>query len=74
MADALPDGTYVVVLSVEDEASLLDLWSRTETAGFRARLVREDDPPYCGHAMAIGFAPGPREPLQRFLSSVKLLR
>jgi len=38
------------------------------------RAVRESDQPYAGELMAIGIRPAPKDQVQRYVSSLPLLR
>lgn len=68
----LPEDTHAIVLAVPDEAALAREKERLEKAGVRFVAIREPD---LGDAlMALGIAPGRKEILRRFLSSLPLLR
>lgn len=73
-SDKLPAGTYAVVLAAPDAAALEALSARLDAAGVRHTVIRENDPPYCGEATAIGVEPAPRSVLKRHFSSLPLLR
>ena len=68
----LPENTHAIVLAVPDEAALVREKERLEKAGVRLVAIREPD---LGNAlMALGVAPGRKEVLRRFLSSLPLLK
>lgn len=70
---ALP-GTFAVVLAARNEEDLLQLEERLRAAALPHVSIREPDPPYLGALMAIGFPPGPREPLRPYLKKFQLLK
>lgn len=62
------------MLAARDEAELLAVADRLREAGIRAVTFREPDAPYHGAATALGVIPGPRAPVRKLLSGLKLLR
>lgn len=70
----LPSGTFAVVLTTPDEASLAGVADRLTCAGISHTLIHEPSAPYNGALMAIGCTPGDKEVLKRHLSSLPLLR
>jgi hypothetical protein len=69
----LQSGTYAVVLST-DSAGLLALEERLKAAGVEHRAIRETGHAYEGQLTAIGICPRPRREVQRYVSSLPLLR
>ncbi len=49
-----PEGTYIVILGVENEAALAALASKLEGAGIEHTQIREPDAPWCGQLTSIG--------------------
>ena len=75
LAEPVQAGTYAVVLSVPDEATLRSLAASLARSGVDRVLVEEPDPPYCGEATAIGLTPThDRQALSRILGRLPLLR
>lgn len=72
--ERVPKNTHAVVLTVPDEPALWRLRTRLETTSARFVCVVEDDAPYTGQFMAIGFAPARKEVIGRHLSRLPLLR
>jgi hypothetical protein len=70
----LTENTHAIVLAVPDEARLVREKERLEKAGVRLVAIREPSPPWNNALMALGIAPGRREVLRRFLSSLALLK
>lgn len=70
----LPEGTHAIVLVVPDESALKAVAARLELARVPCKRIIEPDAPYNGALMAIGCAPGQKEVLRRFLSSLPLLK
>jgi hypothetical protein len=70
----VPPNTHAVVLSVPDEASLLQLEEIFLSQKILHTAIRERDPPWSGALMAIGFPPQPKEDLRRWLKKLPLLR
>ncbi len=65
-------GTYAVVLTVADEASLVSLDQRLRHIPHT--LIRESDSPYGGQAMAIGALVSNRAEIRKLTSSLPLLK
>ena len=65
----IPPNTNAVVLSVEDEASLMAVAERLAKAGIPHVTVREPDAPWNGQATAIGIAPVRDRRLVRAITS-----
>lgn len=74
LAAELPSDTHAVVVTVPDEAALLELGLRLASAGIAHVIVREPDSPFFGAATAIGICPQNRQPLRRILSGLPLVR
>jgi hypothetical protein len=70
----LTEGTFAIVLGVENEAALQAVRARLSVAGIDHVPIHEPDAPYGGKLMAIGCAPVMRSRLRRALSSVPLFR
>jgi len=70
----LPSGTHAVVLVVPDESALKAVAARLELARVPCKRIIEDDAPHTGQLMAIGCAPGRKEVVGRYLSSLPLLK
>ena len=70
----LPHDTHAIVLAVPDERALEALRSRLEAAHVPYIAIREPDAPWNNALMSIGLAPGRKEILRRYLSSLPLLR
>jgi hypothetical protein len=69
-----PPETYVVVLSVPDEASLRALSRRLDVAGVDHKLVVEVDVPFDGQATCIGCSlVHDRRPVRKVVSNLPLL-
>ena len=68
--NALPEGTYAVVLEVDDEAALLEVEAHLSARGASFVAVREPDAPHSGALMAIGLFPSPRKVLQKHVGGV----
>jgi len=66
----LDSGTYAVVLSVPNEAALLEVERELLIAGVAHRTIREPDAPYFGAAMTIGVSPMAKSSL----SKIKFLK
>lgn len=69
----LGPGTYAVVLQAGSEA-LSALEERLKAASVPHQAIRESDPPYAGDLLAIGLRPAPRKEVQKYVSSLPLLR
>lgn len=69
----LDPGTYAIVLQAGAEG-LCALEQLLKGAGVPHRAVRESDAPYNGQLLAIGLAPAKREEVQKYVSSLPLLR
>jgi hypothetical protein len=70
----LPEDTHAVVLAAEGEAALVAVKDRLARAGIAHVVIREPDAPWNGALMAVGVAPGRKEVLRKFLSSLPLLK
>jgi len=70
----LPHDTHAVCLTVPDEPSLRSLRTRLEAASARFVSILEEDAPYTGQLMALGFMPVRKEVLRRLLSALPLLK
>lgn len=70
----LPENTHAVVLAAESAAVLTSVQSRLARADIAHVAIREPDAPWNGALMAIGVAPGRKEVLRKFLSSLPLLK
>jgi peptidyl-tRNA hydrolase len=68
----LPKGTYAVALTVADEAELRELHARLSAACVPHATIIETDGEHAGQMMAIGVAPGDRQLLRRYFSSLPL--
>lgn len=70
-----PEGTYVVVLGVKDEAALAALAGKLESSGIEHTQVREPDAPWCGQLTSIGCSlVVDRSVVRKVVSSLPLLR
>jgi len=70
----LPPHTNAVVLSVKNQAELLVIATKLQLAGIPHILIREVDPPYDGHATAIGIVPlSDRREVKKIVSGLPLL-
>jgi peptidyl-tRNA hydrolase len=70
---SLGPGTYAVVLAAPpDQLAALERLLRSE--GVPHKAIRENDEPFNGELMAIGLRPAPRDQVQRYVSSLPLLR
>jgi hypothetical protein len=69
----LPENTHAVVLAAEGESALAAVRDKLTRAGIAHVAIREPDSPWNGSLMAIGVAPGRKEVLRKFLSSLPLL-
>lgn len=70
---SLGPGTYAVVLAA-DQDRLTTLEALLRSQGVPHKAIREHDAPYRGELMAIGLRPAPRDQVQRYVSSLPLLR
>lgn len=70
----LPQDMHAVVLAAEGEAALVAVKEKLVRAGIAHVAIREPDAPWNGALMAVGVAPGKKEVLRRFLSSLPLLK
>lgn len=70
----LSSGTHAVCLVVPKEAELLDVAKRLALANVKHVCIREPDHPWNDQLMALGVAPGRKEELKRYLSSIPLLK
>jgi hypothetical protein len=70
-----PEGTYVVVLGVEDQAALEALGSELERSGVGITRVHEPDAPWNGQLTAIGCElVTDRATVRKVVSSIPLLK
>ena len=69
----LGPGTYAVVLAAPPDR-LAALEALLKAQGVPHSAVRENDAPWSGQLMAIGLRPAPRDQVQRYVSSLPLLR
>lgn len=70
----LPQDMHAVVLAAESEAALVAVKEKLVRAGIAHVAIREPDAPWNGALMAVGVAPGRKEVLRKFLSSLPLLK
>ena len=70
----LPDGTFAIVLSVPDEATLARQAVRLLAADVPFHAIREPDGGYNNALMAIGVVPGRRSVLRRHFANLPLLK
>jgi peptidyl-tRNA hydrolase len=73
-AGVVPANTHAVVLSVPNEASLLQLEQALISQKILHSAIRERDPPWNGALMAIGLPPQPKTNIKRLLQKLPLLR
>ena len=71
---SLPEHTFAVALSVDNEQQLVKLSHDLRIAGVKHTLVREPDAPWCGAAMTIGVVPDVRSKLRPHLKRLRLYR
>ena len=73
VSGSLPQGTFAVVLEVEDEPRLRELANNLQIGDIKHTLITEVDAPYTGQATAIGIEPTRnRGELKKYLSSLPL--
>jgi hypothetical protein len=73
-SELVPLHTHAVVLSVPDEAALLQLEQKLISQKILHAAIRERDPPWDGALMAIGLPPQLKQNLRRILQNLPLLR
>lgn len=71
---AVPPGTHAVVLSAENEESLLEIEQKLSAHNIEFVAIREPDAPWNGALMAIGVKPQPRGKLKKLLRELPLYK
>lgn len=72
--EKLPQGTYAIALSCQDESELRALSERLEAAGIPHSRINEPDEPYNGQLMALGLPPAYKSTYRRFISNLPLIK
>lgn len=66
--------TRVCVLVAETSDELEQLAIALDAAGIHHAIVREDKPPFVGVATALGTEPQPKENVEQYFKTFRLLR